>query len=401
LLWVADPRRHRVFRVRDPLTNPVVDIVLGQTTVSGISCNQGLSQPSQNSLCHPGSVALDPQGNLYVSDHALEIEGNGRLLEFDASLFPANPATALFGIPASRVIGTNSSFTGPCVTMCGPFEATFSKSGVMVLGVNGYSGSRFPLVYPNPLVNENHTALQDYGSMPYAAVFDDHDNLYIVDKNRGRALVYHMPFPETTPPSLVTANVVPANEATDVPLNVNITLPFDEPVIAAGTAFSLTCGTPQAFTLTGSDTDTLILNPNANLPANTGCTVTGTAAGIADGAGNLLASDFTFHFTTVSDPGLPNQSPARNLFLTGTPTLTWTHLSWAVSYEVEIDSDKAFTQPRPNGYSAPLPSTGTSLTLPAPLPDGTYYFRVRGIFPTGVAGTYSTPEPFTIITGSG
>lgn len=507
LLWVADPRRHRVFRVRDPLTTPIVDIVLGQTSVSGTSCNQGLSQPSRTSLCHPGAVVLDPQGNLYVSDHALEVEGNGRLLEYDAALFPANPAAALFGIPASRVIGTNGSFTGSCVTMCGPFEPAFSKSGVMVLGINGYSGSRFPFVYPNPLANENHTTLQDYGSMPYASVFDDHDNLYIVDKNRGRALVYHMPFPETTPPTLDAANVVPADDATNVPLNVNITLPFDEPVIAAASAFSLTCGTPQAFTLTGSDTSTLILNPNADLPANTSCTLSGTASGIADRAGNLLVSDFAFQFTTgdppdttpptvsltmptilvptnsnilltfsegvnldgtppvlacpdgsvialtttptlpatntttlaldpvydlpftttctvsladttivdvagnpladpktftfstVTGPSLPDQSPAPHLFLTGAPTLSWTYLSWAASYEVEIDSDKAFTQPRPTGYSSPLPVTGTSLTLPTPLTDGTYYFRVRGISSTGVVGTYSTPEPFTIITG--
>jgi len=88
-LWVADPIRNRVFRVSDPVSSPLVDIILGQNNLDGTLCNQGLSAPTQNSLYYPGSVTLDPWGNIFVADHSLEVSGNFRLLEFDASLFPS------------------------------------------------------------------------------------------------------------------------------------------------------------------------------------------------------------------------------------------------------------------------------------------------------------------------
>lgn len=203
-VWVADPRRHRVFRVRDPLTDPVVDIVLGQTSLSGTECNQGqgVDSPSQDSLCHPGAVVLDPQRNLWVSDHALEVEGNRRLLEFDADLFPDSPASALFGIPATRVYGTGGSFTGPSCqdALCGPWEPAFSAEGHMVVGLNAYIGARFPLVYKDPLTSpQPDTSLQDYYSMAYAATFDAENNLYVADLNRNRILIYWNPFLISTP----------------------------------------------------------------------------------------------------------------------------------------------------------------------------------------------------------
>src|SRR6266404_802811 len=94
-LGVADPMHNRVFRINNPLSNPVVDIVLGQTSLSGTLCNQGNPVPSQTSLCDPGSVVLDPKGNLYVSDDALEGMGNFRLLEYDVGLFPEDLVSAI------------------------------------------------------------------------------------------------------------------------------------------------------------------------------------------------------------------------------------------------------------------------------------------------------------------
>ena len=206
-LWIADPARNRVFRIRDPLTNPVVDIVLGQTSLDGTSCNQGRGhgQPSQTSLCNPGNVTLDPWGNVYVSDGGLEESGNFRLLEFDASLFPDNPSTALFGIPATRVFGRNGSFTDPNCELfsyvynfhlaCAPLQPAFTSDGQMVVGMIGYLGSRFPLVYKTPLVSDQpDTYLNDFSSYGgYSAVFDSNNDLYIADGDRARVLVYRQP----------------------------------------------------------------------------------------------------------------------------------------------------------------------------------------------------------------
>jgi sugar lactone lactonase YvrE len=198
-LWLADPRHHRVFRIRDPLTQPAIDVVLGQTSAAGTSCNQGRGEgaPSRDSLCHPGAVVLDPHGNVWVSDHAREIEGNNRLLEYDASLFRGNSAVSRFGIPATRVFGTGGSFTAPSCqnALCGPFEPAFDPRGTMVVGSNGIIGSRFPLVYDDPLKGDNPVgALNDFHSMAYAATFDPQGNLYIADLNRDRVLVYRRPF---------------------------------------------------------------------------------------------------------------------------------------------------------------------------------------------------------------
>jgi hypothetical protein len=220
-LWLTDPSLHRVFRVRNPLTNPVVDIVLGQTSLAGVACNQGRGQssPSRTSLCHPGSVTFDRSGNLWVADHGLEVSGNFRLLEFDAGLFPAAPATALFGIPASRVFGTNGSFTGPSCrdAMCGPWEPAFSSDGHMVVGLNSYIASQFPLVYTNPLDDPQVGGqLNDLHSLAFAMAFDEDDNLYVADSNRGRVLIYHSPFtiPTPTPTATPTRTATPTHTAT-------------------------------------------------------------------------------------------------------------------------------------------------------------------------------------------
>jgi DNA-binding beta-propeller fold protein YncE len=208
LLWVADPRHNRVFRIRDPLTDPVVDVVIGQNDATGTGCNYGrdpdipdirfppLSQ-SRDSLCEPGSVVLDHHGNVWVSDSALEFQGNRRLLEYDASLFRGGSSTALFAPPATRVFGTNGSFTslGCQDALCGPWEPAFSSRGQMVVGLNGIFGQRFPIFYDDPLHSATPSgALNDFGSMPYAATFDSDDNLYVADLNRDRVFVYLRPF---------------------------------------------------------------------------------------------------------------------------------------------------------------------------------------------------------------
>jgi len=206
LLWVADPRHNRVFRIRNPLTDPVVDVVLGQKDAAGTGCNQGrdVDDPrilpvaqSRDSLCEPGAVVLDHHGNVWVADSALEVQGNRRLLEYDASLFRGGSSTARFALPATRVFGTGGSFTslGCHDALCGPWEPAFSSRGQMVVGLNGIFGRRFPIFYDDPLHSATPSgALNDFGSMPYAATFDSDDNLYVADLNRDRVFVYLRPF---------------------------------------------------------------------------------------------------------------------------------------------------------------------------------------------------------------
>lgn len=217
-LWLSDHKLNRVFRIANASTSPVVDVVLGQKSVSGVWCNQGRdayydrntygprpSHPSRDSLCHPGALAFDKDGNLWVADHNLEIAGNWRLLEFDKDVIPA-PSTpsAVFGVSATRVYGRHGDFQETRCSpfyedpVCGPWEPAFDSNGHMVIGFNMYTGAPpFPMVYDDPISHPYPiAALREYHSQPLTARFDAFDNLYILDHNRMRVLIYRFNEPQ-------------------------------------------------------------------------------------------------------------------------------------------------------------------------------------------------------------
>lgn len=224
-VWVADPGNHRVLRIRNPLTTPVVDVVLGQTDASGNQCNRGLVPPpytgtdqvaTADMICYPGALSLDRFGNLYVSDHTLEVQGNYRLLVFAANLFPPTITTTIFAPPATKIFPFRDN--QPAIT----WEPAFDSTNRMVVGYNGYLGGRFVGVYDNPLgpdTNPN-AYLKDYGSMPFSATFDEDDNLYVADLNRNRVLIYWNPFnnptrtPTPTPTNTPTPTATPTRTVT-------------------------------------------------------------------------------------------------------------------------------------------------------------------------------------------
>jgi len=109
-----------------------------------------------------------------------------------------------------------------------------------------------------------------------------------------------------TAPS-VTATI-PANGAANVLVGSNISITFSESVNASVSAFSIECptGSPQAFTQSASPASSFTLDPNADLPASTVCTVNVSASQITDVDTNdppdNMTSDFTFSFTTAAAP---------------------------------------------------------------------------------------------------
>lgn len=187
-LWLTQVEPYnRVLRVRNPFTNPMVDVILGQINTTDTACNRNLSSAQLDTVCYPGAVTLDRQGNVWVSDHSLEFHGNNRLLFFDKSLFFSITNTARFAPPAT--------FASPTVYA---WEPAFSSDNTMVVGYNGQLTLGFPGVYRNPIQTLRtsvtpDTKLLDYFSHGYSAAFDDLDNLYIADLNRGRVLVYKTP----------------------------------------------------------------------------------------------------------------------------------------------------------------------------------------------------------------
>jgi outer membrane protein assembly factor BamB len=212
-IWVADEKYSRVFRianidgVRDPEEDPYVDIILGQTNLSGTSMNQGQESPAVSTLAMPQHVMVDPNGNLYVSDAGGEASGlNMRILEWDASSLPEPTEAAVFAIPADRVIGTSGSFNisgyycGDPV--CAPRKGAFTSNGIMVVPMNPYQGQRFTLVYLDPLNYQlPQMALGDWLSYALSASFDSEGNLYIGDFDWSRLLIYKKPFKDIQIPT--------------------------------------------------------------------------------------------------------------------------------------------------------------------------------------------------------
>jgi hypothetical protein len=110
------------------------------------------------------------------------------------------------------------------------------------------------------------------------------------------------PAPDTAPPT-VTA-ISPASAATGVDPSVNVTATFSEPMDAAsvsGTTFRLTVGTSTVAATVTLSGNVATLNPSSPLAYSTTYTARVTT-GVEDLAGNHLAADRVWSFTTGSAP---------------------------------------------------------------------------------------------------
>jgi hypothetical protein len=186
-LWVTERNNSRVLRIRNPLTDPVVDCILGQADADSYEANRG-GEMGADTLSYPGALGLDRYGNLYVSDHSLEGAGNKRLLLFLASTVPTGNGSVIYGPPADKIF-----------TAHGTLGMDFDSRNRMVVGFDAYvdespGGGHFAAWYYDPLDPSAvvpDALLQDYNSSQYAVAFDDDDNLYVGDNNRTRFLVYY------------------------------------------------------------------------------------------------------------------------------------------------------------------------------------------------------------------
>jgi hypothetical protein len=112
--------------------------------------------------------------------------------------------------------------------------------------------------------------------------------------------------PVDTAPNVT--GTTPSDGATDVLLGSNITISFSESVNATTSSFTLECptGTTKTFTIGSSPASSFTLDPAADLPYSTTCTVTVVAANVTDADSNdppdNMASNYVFSFTTEAAP---------------------------------------------------------------------------------------------------
>ncbi len=245
-LWLSDTTNHRVLRIRDPLTDPVVDVVLGQPDASRISCNRADNSkggtagfPYLDTLCFPATLSVDRLGNLYVSDDSVWDEGNRRLLVFSRELTPEENSVAIFAPSATKVLsGPETRKLGVVVPNFSygtaiesnldsiplpVWEPAFDSDNRMVVGYDAFVAERSPRfvgVYLDPMGKETvpDHYLFDFVTTAYSATFDSDGDLYIGDLLRSRVLVYLDPFKRSTTlrvePAASDAELIPEHEVT-------------------------------------------------------------------------------------------------------------------------------------------------------------------------------------------
>lgn len=112
------------------------------------------------------------------------------------------------------------------------------------------------------------------------------------------------PSQDTTPP--VVASTDPANDATNVPVNKTITVTFNEDVQAGGAYDSISvknaAGNTVAVTKSISG-KVLTIRPDTYFAYSTRYTVAIPAGAVKDMAGNALANEYAFSFTTQAASG--------------------------------------------------------------------------------------------------
>lgn len=239
-LWVTVPIRNRAFRIRNltEQANMHIDVVLGQLCASDnfdcCNCNRGAplnkaAEPREedaplDKLCVPGSVTVDKNGHVWVSDHWLEVQGNFRLLHFHKDSIPDNPTSVVYAPTATKSIYELLTF-----------KVSFNSKNEMLAGYNAYlSGRRFG-VYKNPYDLTNNDGpdflLRDFASMGYHCAIDDNDNVYTADLNRGKVLKYFNPFLQCNGPDLKKAT--PCNDGNECTVGET----FDENCNCTGGTF--------------------------------------------------------------------------------------------------------------------------------------------------------------------
>jgi predicted extracellular nuclease len=126
-------------------------------------------------------------------------------------------------------------------------------------------------------------------------------------------------------PPTVTSTM-PANDATEVALDANVTVTFSEGVAVTGSWFQISCTTSGTHSAAASGgPTTFTLDPDADFVEGEACTVTIAASQVADLDANdppdTMAADFSFSFTTaveISDvQGASHLSPLAGRLVSG------------------------------------------------------------------------------------
>ena len=175
------------------------------------------------------------------------------------------------------------------------------------------------------------------------------------------------------------ASTVPANNATDVPVDADLTVTFSEPVTAGVGAFVLECagGAPIFLTNSGLPATTFTLSPPSPLPQSTACTLRIVKSQIADedtdDPPDAMTADVTVSFTTSActlitvgpttvPGGTVNLAYAPVTFFPtgGTPPFTWSITSGTLPMGMNLSAAGVLSGTPTQAGAFPVTITATA-----------------------------------------
>ncbi len=213
-----------------------------------------------------------------------------------SSVTPANGATSVADSSMLNVVFDKPvSVTGNWFTLVCSTSGTFSPSYANIIIFGGPSS--FTLDPQTNLTSGETCTLTVFASQ--VSDLDDYD------PPDNMAANFTSSFTVEKAPEVASSS--PANGASSISNYTNIILTFDEPVYVHTGSFTIFCGgLIQPFTVAGSGTATITLDPQAVLPNNQTCTVTAVVGNIQDAdpvdPPNYMSSGYSFNFSTLSVP---------------------------------------------------------------------------------------------------
>lgn len=208
------------------------------------------------------------------------------------------PVNGAINISANRsIIATFSEAMAPGTINAGSFTVQNDSTKVNISGVVTYSGNNAQFKPDAPLADNTR-----YNVVISATVTDLSGNPLGVD--------YYWSFTtavaggnDNTPPGVSV--VTPRNNAVDIAINSAISASFNEPLnplSVSGSSFMLTDGSSMVSGVVNYNGTTATFTPDNSLATTTTYTATLTTA-ITDLAGNNMAADYSWSFTTAADTG--------------------------------------------------------------------------------------------------
>jgi hypothetical protein len=293
--------------------------VTGAVTYSGTTATFTPSSNLAYSTTYTATIATgvkDAAGNAMATPYTWTFTTGANPDTTPPTVLSTSPANSATGIAVNAAVTAAFSETMTTSTVS---TATFTLNNG-VTGAVTYSGTTATftpssnLAYSTTYTATIATGVEDAAGnamvTPYTWTFTTGAN------------------PDTIPPTVLSTS--PANNATGIAVNAAVTATFRETMTTSTVStatFTLNNGVTGAVTYSGT---TATFTPLSNLAYSTAYTATITTA-VKDAAGNSMASNYTWTFTTQAPPPIDTGITASQCYQAGSDALVACNSAGAIA----------------------------------------------------------------------